>query len=584
MKKIICTNLISRKNSTYLGLWAIRESEILSYKNKKIIDFIWSDKKSFLKDSIVIKKIILKLYQKLFLSLNKTHNKKYSKKFWKILIFPWVYYYVSALYFRWQCIKKIKKKNNIFIFAKKIKFDKYNYDDNFEIFIDNYWNQKIFQEIVLRQKKNYTYQKISQNYKFKKERNILIFIFSLIPNSVIDKINHLISFLKKKEVFFISSPYVFRIFIFSFLKRYNFDFLHKFFFEKINTLLIQSGRSQINLKSKFVFFFKKIYRPKTEFENFLLQRIGEDIPNNLVQDFNNYLNRHIKFRDAKTILTSYSLFAQSPSKFYIAEQVDKGSALYLIEHGGSLTSKEEMLNLETTVVDKKLTWFKPLIKKHIQIPTHPYHYINLKKNDINKKNKNIIIIGTGAYKHVWNCNFTLKPPLSLEVIENLKKFHSFLNFNIKKNVFIKPQPEFNTNKSYNFMKFYKTIFNKNIIKEYSLINTLKKARILVCSYPETTFALSIYCSVPTILIYNKDHYIFHKKTISLIKDLVKNKIIFNDPKKAAKHINEIYENPEAWYNSVEVKKVRNKFLKIALGIVNPRDVECEKRNWAKILK
>jgi len=116
MKKIICTNLISRKNSTYLGLWAIRESEILSYKNKKIIDFIWSDKKSFLKDSIVIKKIILKLYQKLFLSLNKTHNKKYSKKFWKILIFPWVYYYVSALYFRWQCIKKIKKKNNFFFF------------------------------------------------------------------------------------------------------------------------------------------------------------------------------------------------------------------------------------------------------------------------------------------------------------------------------------------------------------------------------------------------------------------------------------------------------------------------------------
>jgi putative transferase (TIGR04331 family) len=86
------------------------------------------------------------------------------------------------------------------------------------------------------------------------------------------------------------------------------------------------------------------------------------------------------------------------------------------------------------------------------------------------------------------------------------------------------------------------------------------------------------------LIYNKDHYIFHKKTISLIKDLVKNKIIFNDPEKAAKHINEIYENPEAWYNAVEVKKVRNKFLKIALGIVNPRDVECEKSNWTKILK
>jgi putative transferase (TIGR04331 family) len=584
MRKIVCTNLITRKNSTYLGLWALKDSEILSYKNKKVIDFIWRNKKSFLKDSIVIKKIILKLYQKLFLSLNKTHNTKYSKKFWKILIFPWIYYYVSALYFRWQSIKKIKKKNNIFIFAKKIKYNNNNYDNNVEIFIDNYWNQKIFQEIVLCQKKNYIYQKISQNYKSKKKKNFFVFIFSLIPNSLIDKINNLISFLKKRNVLFIRSPYIFKNFIFSFLRIYNSDFLYNYFFKKINTLLIQSGSSQINLKSKFVFYLMKIYRPKTEFENFLLKRIAEDIPNNLLQDFNNYLNRRIKFIDAKIILTSYSLFEQTPSKFYIAEQVDKGSTLYLIEHGGSLASKEEMLNLETTVADKKLTWFKPLLKKHVQIPTHPYCFLNLEKKSMNKKNKNIIIIGTGAFKHVWNCTFNLKPPMSLEVIENINKFYNILNFNIKKNVFIKPHPEFNTNKSFNFMKFYKKIFNKNIIREYSLKMTVKKARILVCTYPETTFAFAMYSSVPTILIYNKDHYIFHKKTIGLIKDLIKNKIIFNSPERAAKHINEIYENPQVWYNSMEVKKVRSKFLKIALGIVYPRDIDREKNNWKKILK
>ena len=114
-------------------------------------------------------------------------------------------------------LNKSKKKNNIFIFAKKIKFDKYNYDDNVEIFIDDYWNQKIFQEIVLYQKKNYIYQKISKNYKPKKKKNILIYIFSLIPNSLVNKINYLISSLKKKEVFFIRSPYTFKIFTLSFL-------------------------------------------------------------------------------------------------------------------------------------------------------------------------------------------------------------------------------------------------------------------------------------------------------------------------------------------------------------------------------
>ena len=169
------------------------------------------------------------------------------------------------------------------------------------------------------------------------------------------------------------------------------------------------------------------------------------------------------------------------------------------------------------------------------------------------------------------------------VIEDLKKFYNSLNSDLKKEVFIKPHPAFNKNITFDFIKFYRTIFNKKIIKESSLINVIKSARIIVCTYPETTFALSIYSSVPTILLYNKDHYIFHNKTNNLIKKLIKNKIIFHNSKEAAKHINKIWDNPEAWYNSVEVKKVRNLFLKTALGIEFPRDIEREKKNWNMIL-
>ncbi len=584
MREIICTCLVAPKktNSIYLGDWAIKDSEILDYKKKKVLGFIWKKKSLFIKDSIVIRKIIIQLYQKLSLSLNKTHNINYSKKFWKLLIYPWIYNYISALYFRWQCINKIKKKNNLFIFIKNLKFARNNSTNNLNLLANDNWNQKIFQEIVLFQNKNYIYQGTAKKINIKKKKNFLIFIFSLIPNFVIIQINYFISLLKIKEIFFLNTCYFFKISIFSFLRKYSFDYFYKIFLRRINVLLIQSGDQKIELMQRFIFFFKKFYRPKTKFEKFLIKKIIEDIPTSLVEDFNNYLNRCIKLRDSKIILTSYSLSEMTSDKFYIAEQVNKGSTIYLIEHGGSLATKQEHLNLETTVVDKKITWFKPLIKKHFQLPTHPYHYLNLRKKDINKKNKNIIVIGPGDYKHVHNCTFRLKSSRLLGVMDDINKFYNFLNINIKKEVFIKPHP--NKNETFNFMKFYDKIFNKNIVKETSLINTLKKARIIVCTYAETTFALSMYISIPTILVYNKNDYIFHNKTISLIKDLEKNKIIFHNPVKAAKHINEIYEHPEAWYNSAEVKKVRNKFLKIALGIVNPRDIDKEKNSWKKILK
>jgi len=131
-------------------------------------------------------------------------------------------------------------------------------------------------------------------------------------------------------------------------------------------------------------------------------------------------------------------------------------------------------------------------------------------------------------------------------------------------------------------KYYKKIFKKNIIRHTRLEKCINSAKIVVCVYPQTTFSNAMYSEVPTILFFNKDHYIFHDKFSKLIQQLVKNKIIFYDPRLAAIHLNAIWKNPYDWYNSYEVKKVRNLFLKDALSIVYPRNIKEEEKNWKNI--
>ena len=167
MNYIICTNLIKekyKKNNIYLGLWALPDNKFLLYKKKKINKFLWANKNKFIKDSIYIKKTCLKLFRILYLSLNKSHKSQFSIRFWKILLFPWLYYYVSSLYFRWNCIKEIKK-NNIFIFEKNLKLTKNDYVEDHYLFQNNDWNQKIFQDIVLFQNKKFLFQNKSNNKK-----------------------------------------------------------------------------------------------------------------------------------------------------------------------------------------------------------------------------------------------------------------------------------------------------------------------------------------------------------------------------------------------------------------------------------
>jgi putative transferase (TIGR04331 family) len=79
-----------------------------------------------------------------------------------------------------------------------------------------------------------------------------------------------------------------------------------------------------------------------------------------------------------------------------------------------------------------------------------------------------------------------------------------------------------------------------------------------------------------------------KEARFLVEEMKKNNMIFNDPVQAARHINEIWDNPLKWYNSKNVIQVRNSFLDIALNIRQDLDLtkkeKFENQNWKILFK
>ena len=71
---------------------------------------------------------------------------------------------------------------------------------------------------------------------------------------------------------------------------------------------------------------------------------------------------------------------------------------------------------------------------------------------------------------------------------------------------------------------------------------------------------------PTILLLNMKNNSMHPKVKKIVKDLIKVKILFIDPIKAAKHFENVIDDPQIWYNSRDVKEVRKKFLKNAFNV------------------
>jgi putative transferase (TIGR04331 family) len=89
---------------------------------------------------------------------------------------------------------------------------------------------------------------------------------------------------------------------------------------------------------------------------------------------------------------------------------------------------------------------------------------------------------------------------------------------------------------------------------------IKDSRIIICSYPQTTFVEAMITGKPTILFYNPNfnEYIIEDNT--LITKLIEANIIFHSPIKAAEHINKNWDNLNDWWFSKEVKDVRQLFF------------------------
>ena len=112
---------------------------------------------------------------------------------------------------------------------------------------------------------------------------------------------------------------------------------------------------------------------------------------------------------------------------------------------------------------------------------------------------------------------------------------------------------------------YVNDFDESIISKHkSMQDVFKKSRLIICSYPQTTFSESIFSGVPTILYMKSDLWETQEIYKELLKDMKRVKIFHDDAETAFNHINSIHFDPMSWWKSEEIKEVLEDFNKKCL--------------------
>lgn len=540
-----------------------------------------------------LKELHQNLINSLTKSLNEFHKVNYTNRFWQIILDPWLIDYVTCLYLKFKKIDKLLKyeKNLNYYFFKKLS----NYPKSYDYFeFENQlrgdlFHQHLYQRIILQEYKNNFLIFYKDNFN---TLDLFVEEIAYINNKVkIFNPLNLKSLNKNKIPFF--QKFLKSILIFydtilgKIIKNYNVVFIDikmphisylklcfslkqfpRFFIKEFNESNIQ--RASYNHKIRE--FLLVDIKPKNKLENYLKNNIKCDLPISLIEDFNKFIkiSKNIKI-NTKKILFDNVIFGNQLVKYWIAiKSADKKIKLISAQHGGSLKLPEENFDFELNISDIRFTWHKSMHSREIQMPPLKLAgSVNLKK----KINGYCLLVPYSGDFHQTRIDFCPNDIRCLEHVDQYKKMYENLNSSIQNFFMIKPDISKGCNEEFFMKKIFK---NNQFIKNKNLLDSFKLSKVIICTYPETTFIEALATDIPTILIYPKNLWIIHemfRPLVSLLKDL---NIIFYDPIKAAKHLNDIWENPYLWWHS---EKIRTNLNKIHEYVGNPSN-----KNWLKVWK
>ncbi len=529
-------------NKIFLGTWCFDINE--NFANRaKIIDYHLKLNENFEVSHDYLQVVYEKVLKALTSYLNLLHKKNFDNEYWRIVIGPWLTIYIPVIWDRWNIVTEAFKFNNKYI-IKKVSNNRpalfLNYDEFVSEVINDKLNTILFNKII----------EFEYNDRVDWVDDITL-LETKKPNTKNSTLSSLVKVYNKLISLIFGSPKIL------FITHY----FNKLFYIKLSLSLRQIPRyfdytfdaHKNNQKLKDRNIHSEIDMiQENRFETFLSKNILLDLPASYIETYD-YIRSSINMLKLypKAIFTANSYWNNDSFKIWLAEQ-RKTSKILISEHGGGLQLSINGFSHENTIANQYVIW--TTVGKNNEKQLTPN-----KTNKYNKsytQNGDCVIVGLEVPKY---CYFFHSFPTSSNFVTFFKNTDLLIQHLLNdKEVQVKYKPY--PNLGWNTSKYISTKYNEELIINDSFNEILKKSKLIVCTYPQTTFTEAMTYGIPTILVISKNDFIFRKDTEELIEHLLKAKILFYDVELASKHICEIWNDIDSWWLSKPVIAARDSYL------------------------
>lgn len=560
--RLITTNIISllslNEQNILLGEWCFddkQKTDFDKFKYKKI-NYHFNKIGKLQADFKYLNNLYPKILNSLTKFLNEYHETKYSKRYWEIIIGPTLVQLLSVFWDRWESIKSAAKNydiNNVPIIEyEPADFISQDFNDIFTNKLDShFWNNCVFSEII-KESFKLNISKIKNEYFKNKSFFVNQDLESNHEFKILDKI--LSKFINSKDIL---------IYKLNLGKANFFKYiigqrrLSRSFSEFSKKIKIDGIKIDRNFKLDFAI--------SNDFEKMLSKKMLLFFPLSHLEGYKKVQSEAIKIKlKPKYIVTAFGHVVNDLFKIWLAEVLEKNNSKLVISSHGGYVEKCINFNSWINISDKFISWEKNNDNKIVQLPPP---YLKTNNKDHTTKNKNILFCTSNTNLYAYRIQDYI---ISSQIVECLKFWENLfrtMNAKIKDKIVIRHVPNFDR---WNQKEKLVKLFQHNALsKKKKFIDELKTSKIVINTAMQTTFFESMSFGVPTLVLLKDDLWNLTKKGKIIYEKLKENKIIFNDIKKLNEHLMEIAEQPNLWWNSKKILKIREEF----------HDHYCKRKNF-----
>lgn len=523
----------------------------------------WGDRKKMRTDYVYLELLRNRILDDLVLVLNRIHGKEQTKRYWQTILDPWLLTYISVVWDRWENLREVfqrykqlktvslatkasdRRTSHYYDFTHKVLGDSWNHSLCLDIINSAYrercqilvgGSRCTLESVAGVSSQNFLAPRSVQYRLLKFADRILGHIFPASKTVIFD------GYFSLKALFRLSlkvrqAPRLYLA---------EFEWPVPLAWETAGSVRIERDDLALTLIAQ------------NAFEAFLFKRIFVDFPSAYLEEFDALakLAKQIRMKP-KLVLTANAHWGNDLFKHWCAEQFSVGTKLVAMEHGGSFVPAFSAMHFEESIADLKTTWAIPCHEKHVQLPSN-----KLAEMKIYSTRRYLSVVGYETPRYSFRVEACPKVGQMQIQYEMSCAMYAALTVSIQACFRVKPYPSSGWNSA---QRYLDTLGQDKVYLRGRFCDFLAEARIVVCTYPQTTFSEAMISGVPSILYFPQDLWEIDPQMLPLLKQMRLARIVFHDPIAAASHVNAIWDAPDVWWESSDVVSARERFLREALA-------------------